>query len=103
MAQVIGQLFQCPAGIAPAMRKIVAQIMKREVCDEFPFLVIGVPLEASEPLVNAIFGQTRTTLGGKDVDALWITPAMLEVVIQGAARLVQQIDVTELLALVSNV
>src|SRR5215472_18331714 len=76
--------------------------MKREVCDEFPLLVVGVPLEAAEPLVDAIFSETRTALGGKDVGTGLLAPAMLEVVIQGAARLVQQIDVAELLALVSD-
>ena len=59
-------------------------------------------LEASEPLVNPIFGEARTPLGGKDVGTDALTPAMLEVVIQGAARLVQYIDVTKLLALVSD-
>src|SRR5207237_3278062 len=102
MPQIIGDLFQRPASLAGTMRKIMAQIMKRESSDEFPFLVVGLPLEAPEPLVNAIFGETRTPLGGKDVGTRSLTPAMLEVVIQGATCLVQQIDVTELLALVSD-
>ena len=84
------------------MRKIVAQIMKREVSDQLPLLVVGTPLEALEPLVNAIFGETRTPLGGKDVGTGALTPSMLEVIIQGTARFVQQIDVTKLLTLVSN-
>src|SRR5207244_12815355 len=91
-----------PASLAGTMRKIMAQIMNRESSDEFPFLVVGLPLEAPEPLVNAIFGETRTPLGRKDVGTRALTPAMLEVVIQGATCLVQQIDVTELLALVSD-
>ena len=41
-------------------------------------------------------------LRGKDIRAGLLTPAMLEVVIQGAACLVQHIDVTKLLALVSD-
>src|SRR5437660_2073579 len=102
MPQIIGDLFQRPASLAGTMRKIMAQIMKRESSDEFPFLVVGLPLEALEPLVNAIFGGTRTPRGRKDVGTRALTPAMLEVVIQGATCLVQQIDVTELLALVSD-
>src|SRR5437867_2944847 len=65
MPQIIGDLFQRPASLAGTMRKIMAQIMKRESSDEFPFLVVGLPLEAPEPLVNAIFGETRTPLGRK--------------------------------------
>src|SRR5438046_9487216 len=76
--------------------------MKREVSDQLPLLAVSLPLEAPEPLVNAIFGETRTPLGRKDVGTRALTPAMLEVVIQGATCLVQQIDVTELLALVSD-
>src|SRR5207249_7067105 len=90
MPQIIGDLFQRPASLAGTMRKIMAQIMKRESSDEFPFLVVGLPLEAPEPLVNAIFGETRTPLGRKDVGTRALTPAMLEVVIQGATCLVQQ-------------
>src|SRR5947199_9037591 len=77
--------------------------MKREVSDQLPLLAVSLPFEATEPLVNPIFGETRTPLGGKDVGTRALTPAMLEVVIQGATCLVQQIDVTELLALVSDV
>src|SRR6266567_992581 len=102
MSQIIGKLFQRPAGITGAVRKIVAQIMKREVSDQLPLLVVGTPFEATEPLVNAIFGETRTPLGGKDIRAGMLTPAVLEVVVQGTARLVQQIDVTELLTLLSD-
>src|SRR5437667_6294395 len=76
--------------------------MKREVSDQLPLLAVSLPFEATEPLVNPIFGETRTPLGGKDVGTRALTPAMLEVVIQGATCLVQQIDVTELLALVSD-
>src|SRR2546423_15156846 len=103
MPQIISDLFQRPASLAGTMRKIVAQIMKREVSDQLPLLAVSVPFEALEPLVNAIFGETRTPLGGKDIWAGALTPAVLEVVVQGTACLVQQIDVTKLLALVSDV
>src|SRR5438874_6844496 len=103
MPQIIGDLFQRPASLAGTMRKIVAQIMKREVSDQLPLLAVSVPFEATEPLVNPIFGETRTPLGGKDIWAGALTPAVLEVVVQGTACFVQQIDVTKLLALVSDV
>src|SRR6266487_2416778 len=76
--------------------------MKREGSYEFPFLVVGLPFEALEPLVNPIFAETRTPLGGKDVGTGALTPAVLPVVVQGTTCFVQQIDVTKLLALVSN-
>src|SRR5436190_9344721 len=103
MPQIIGDLFQRPASLAGTMRKIAAQIMKREVSDQLPLLAVSVPFEALEPLVNPIFGETRTPLGGKDIWAGALTPAVLEVVVQGTACFVQQIDVTKLLALVSDV
>src|SRR5947209_18479587 len=103
MPQIIGDLFQRPASLAGTMRKIVAQIMKREVSDQLPLLAVSVPFEATEPLVNAIFGETRTPLGGKDIRAALLAPAMLEILKERTACLVQQIDVTKLLALVSDV
>src|SRR2546430_16143323 len=76
--------------------------MKRQLSDHLHRRALSLPFEATEPLVNPTFGETRTPLGGKDVGTRALTPAMLEVVIQGATCLVQQIDVTELLALVSD-
>jgi carboxylesterase type B len=85
MSQIIRKLFQGPAGLTRAMRKIVAQIMKREVSDQLPLLVVGLTFEATEPLVNPIFSEPRAPLGGKDVGIGALTSAMLEVVIQGTA------------------
>src|SRR5207237_10558904 len=95
MPQIIGDLFQRPARLAGTMRKIVAQLMKREVSDQLPLLAVSVPFEATEPLVNAIFGETRTPLGGKDIRAALLAPAMLEILKERTACLVQQIDVTK--------
>src|SRR6266699_5626200 len=77
MSQIIGKLFQRPAGITGAMRKIVAQIMKREGSYEFPLLVVGLSFEAPEPLVNAIFCQAWTPLRRKDVGAGALSSAVL--------------------------
>ena len=55
------------------MCKIVPQNMKGEISDKFPLVPVGLPLEGAGPMVNAIFRETRTSLRGEDVDALWIT------------------------------
>ena len=84
------------------MREIVPQVMKREIGDEVPLLLVGLPFEGAEPMVNAIFRKTWTSLGGKDVDAFWVTPTMLEVVVEGTTRFVEQINIPELFPLVSQ-
>src|SRR5437764_13551451 len=67
MPQIIGDLFQRPASLAGTMRKIVAQIMKREGSDQLPLIAVGLPLEATEPLVHAIFGEPRPPPRSTDV------------------------------------
>src|SRR5690349_2689813 len=67
MSQIIGDLFQRPSRLPRSMRKIVPQIMEGKISDQFPLLVVGLPFEGAEPIVNAVFRQTRTSLRSEDV------------------------------------
>jgi hypothetical protein len=84
------------------MCKIVTQIMKGEIGDKFPLVLVCLPFEGAEPMVNAVFREMRTSLGGEDVDAPWVTSTMLDVVIQRATRFVQEINVPELFPFVPD-
>ena len=65
MSQIIGHLFQRPSSLPCLMRKIVTQIMNGEIGDEYPLLPVCLPLKGAEPVVNAVFREMRTSLGGE--------------------------------------
>lgn len=79
MSQIVGHLFQCPSSLPRSVREIVTQIMKGEISDEFPFLFVCLPFEGAEPMVNAIFCETWTALGGENIGTRSIASTMLDI------------------------
>ena len=79
MPQIIGHLFQRPVSFSCAVRKIMAQVVEREVSDLLPLILVCLLLEATEPMVNTRFRQSLAPLRCKDIGTLWITPTMLKI------------------------
>ena len=88
MPQIVRNLFQGPACVPRAMGKIMAQIVKGHIPNQRPFVSGGLLLEGAKPLVDAIFGEMWAALRGKGIRTALITPTMLEIEIEGAARLI---------------
>src|SRR5579884_2068953 len=112
MTEVVGHFLKRPARFSCPMGKIVAQVMERHVVDEFGFCSPRPFLDALPPDMNAIFcpapaiafpvGQrVLGPLTGKDVGTLAAT-AFGEIVEQGPAGLVGQIDFTALAAFMAD-
>jgi hypothetical protein len=102
MSKIVGDLFQGPSCFSRTMGEIVPQIMKREVSNQFPLLLVRLAFQCPEPVMDASFGELGLTLRREDIGAALIAPAVPKIVIEGASRFIEQIDVTELLSLVSD-
>src|SRR5690348_16183814 len=79
------------------------QIVKREVSTLLPLIFVCLLFQGTEPMVNADFCQLLAPLRGKDIGALWIASTVLKILEEWSPSLVDQIDVAEFAALVSNV
>jgi hypothetical protein len=101
--RVIGNFFQRPLGFTHAMSKIMAQIVKAEIRDEFPLLMVRLLLKGAKPVVNAVLAQSLIPLGGEDVGTSLIATSMLQVSMKRAACLVQEVDIAELSAFMPDV
>lgn len=84
------------------MSKIVPQIVKGEISNQVPFILLGRMLERTEPMVNAIFCEMCASLRSKDIYRLWITTAVLEIVVEWTACFIQEVNVAELFPFMSN-
>ncbi len=81
------------------MCEIVPQIMKREVSNQLPMILVRLAFEGAEPVMDACLGELGMTPRREDIRADLIAPAVPKIVIEGASRLIEQVDVTELLTL----
>src|SRR5579885_2832692 len=78
MPEIIGHLFQAPSRFTRTMSKIVTQVMKAKVGNQFPLLMVGLLFERAKPVVNAILAESVTALGGEDVGAGRIATPMVQ-------------------------
>src|SRR5258708_25824396 len=76
--------------------------MKAEIGDEIPFLFVCLSFEGAKPMMNTVFCQMRTPLRGKDKDTLRVTSAVLDIVIEGTACFVEEINVTKFFPFVTH-
>src|SRR6266487_242403 len=76
--------------------------MKAEILDQFPFLFVCPLLQRAKPRVNTIFGEVQASLRGKNISTLLLTSPMLNIVVEGTACFIEQINIAKLLSLVSN-
>lgn len=104
MAQIDGNLLQGPSRSASAMRKIVAQIVVGNICDQFPLGMGGFRFERSPPGMDAFLGQPPgivirwhvhpRPLRRKHMLAPSPPVPLMQIRIQRATRRIQQIDVS---------
>lgn len=100
--EVVGDLLQAPSGIARAMSKIMTQVMKTNILNEFRLATPGLPLELLPPVVKTIFRPSVCALRGEEIGTIAVPFFTVQVLIEREPDLVQQIDGSGLLILMSN-
>src|SRR5579885_2004878 len=101
MAEVVRDLFQGPPGVPRPMGKVMAKIMKGHIADECPLVRGRLLFEGAPPLMNPIFGQVGAPLGRKDIGAAFIPSPVLEIQMERAPHLIEQVNLSEFLSLVA--
>ncbi len=62
MPEIVGDLFQGPSRLTCSMGKIMAQIMKAQRRNQFPFFLIRLLLEHTKPGMNTVLGEVWAAL-----------------------------------------
>src|SRR5579863_9031436 len=57
MSKIVCYFFEGPPNFASAMGKIMSEVMKAEVSDEFPLFMIRLVFETTKPCMNTVFRQ----------------------------------------------
>src|SRR6266571_3184751 len=102
MAKIVGNFFQCPSGFSRTMSEIMPQVMKREITNQSPLLLVGPTFQRPEPMVNACLSQLVVPLRRKHIGTALITTTVPKIVIKGASGFIEQINITEFLPFVSH-
>jgi hypothetical protein len=55
MSEIVGNFFEGPSSLTGAMSEVMAQIMKTEILDQFPFFFVCLLFEGTKLGVNAVF------------------------------------------------
>src|SRR5260370_35913872 len=101
MPKIIRHFFKLPACLSCPVGEVIAQVMEGEILDHFPLMLRGLSLEHAEPIVDRFFRQTLAALRRKHIGACCIASG-LQVLIEGPAGLVQQVDITALAPLTAD-
>ena len=73
------------------MRKVVTQIMKRDISNRLPLLLCRTPLEDTKSVVNTSLRELWRTLRGENVRTLSVSASMQQIVVKRPTYLVQEL------------
>jgi hypothetical protein len=63
MPKIVCYFFEGPASFTSTVGKIMPQIMKAEVSNEFPFFIVRLVFETTKPSMNTVFLVNKAKSG----------------------------------------
>jgi hypothetical protein len=101
MAQIIRDFFETPTSLPCPMSKIMTEVMEGQISDMVPLVFGGPRFQVTEPVMDPFLGLPRASLREKYICSLRIARG-LQVLIEGFARFVHQIDLAPFAAFMTH-